>query len=80
MSEVSLREQVVKRWPKCHGVDDKFAVVCEGQNDHFKELAIRARTDHEHFRGISVGVHVDDDKRVVDSVDDLVWCDAVSAR
>ena len=27
MSEVSLRERVVKRWVEGHGVDDKFAVV-----------------------------------------------------
>ena len=38
-----MREQVVKRRSKGHGVDDKFAVVGEGQDDHFKELAIAAR-------------------------------------
>jgi hypothetical protein len=62
MSKVSLREQVVKRRPKGHSVDDKLAVVGEGQHDHFEELAIAARTDYQHLGRISVGVHVDDDQ------------------
>ena len=75
-----MREQVVKRRPKGHGVDDKFAVVGERQDDHFEELAIVARTDHEHLRRISAGVHVDDDGRMVDGVDHFVCGDAVSSR
>ena len=70
----------MKRWAERHGVDDKFAVVGEGQDDHFEELAIAARTDHEHLRRISVGVHVDDDQRMVDSVGDLARGDAMSIR
>ena len=70
----------MKRGPKGHGVDDKFAVVCEGQNEHFEELAIGARADHGHFRRIGVGVRVDDDQCAVDSVDDVVRSDAVSTR
>ena len=70
----------MKRGPKGHGVDDKFAVVGQGQDDHFKELAIAAGADHEHLRRISVGVHVDDDKCMFDSVDHVVRCDAVSTR
>ena len=61
-------------------MDDKFAVVGEGQDDHFEKLAIAARTDHQHLRRISVGVHVDDDQRMLDSVDRFVRSDAVSAR
>ena len=41
-------------------------------DDRFEELAVAAWTDHEHLWRISVGVHVDDDQRMVDSVDDLV--------
>ena len=70
----------MKRGPKCHGVDDKFAVVGQGQDDHLKELAIAARADHEQLRRISVGVHVDHDQRMVDSVDHVVRGDAVSTR
>ena len=75
-----MREQVVKRWAERHGVDDKFAVVDEGQNDHFEELAVAARTDHEHFRRIGVGVHIDEDQRVVDRMGHVVCGDAVSGR
>ena len=75
-----MREQVVKRWPEGHGVNDELAVAREGENDHFEELAIAARTDHEHLRRISVGVHVDDDQRMVDSVGDLARGDAMSIR
>ena len=70
----------MKRGPKGHGVDDKFAVVGQGKDDHFKELAITARADHEHLRRISVGIHVDDDKHMVDSVDHVVRGDAMSTR
>jgi hypothetical protein len=37
-----------------------------------------ARTDHEQLRRISVRVHLDDDKRVVNSMDHVVRGDAVS--
>ena len=67
-----MREQVVKRWAERHGVDDKLAVIGQGQDDHFKELAIAARTDHKHLRRISVWIHVDDDQRMVDGVDNVV--------
>ena len=30
----------MKRWSEGHGVDDKFTVVGEGQDDHFEELAV----------------------------------------
>ena len=68
----------MKHWAERHGVDDKFTVVCEGKDDHFEELAVAARTDHEDLRRISVGVHVDDDQRVVDGVGHVVCGDAVS--
>ena len=68
----------MKRRPEGHGVDHKLAVVGEGQDDDFEELAIGARTDHQHLRRISVGVHVDDDQRMFDSVDHLVRGDPVS--
>ena len=73
-----MGEQVVKRWTERHGVDDKFAIACEGQDDDFAELAIGARTAHQHLRRISVGVHVDDDQRMFDSVDHLIRGDPVS--
>ena len=37
MSEVSFREQVVKRRSERHGVDDEVAVVGECEDDHFEE-------------------------------------------
>ena len=74
-----MREQVVKRRTECHRVDDKFAVAYEGQDDHFEELAVAARTDHEYLRRISVGVHVDEDQRMVDGVDHVVCGDACRA-
>ena len=70
----------MKRWPKGHRVDDEFAIVGEGQDDHFEELPVAARTDHQHLRRISVGVHVNDDQRMVDGVDHFVDSDAVSTR
>ena len=69
----------MKRWAERHGVDDKFAVVGEGKDDHFEELAVAARTDDEHLRRISVGVHIDEDQRVVDGVGHVVCGDAVSS-
>ena len=68
----------MKRRTKGHGVDDKFAVVGEGQDDHFEELAIAVRTDYQHLGRICVGVHVDDDQRMFDSVDHLVRGDPVA--
>ncbi len=61
-------------------MDDKIAVVGEGQDEHFEELAVAARTDHEHLGRVSVWVHVDDDQRVLDGVDYISRRDAVSAR
>ena len=68
----------MKRWTERHGVDDKFAIACEGQDDHFEELAVAARTDHEDLRRISVGVHIDEDQCMVDGVGHVVGGDAVS--
>ena len=75
-----MREQVVKRWPKGHSVDDKFAVVGERQDDHFKELAIAARDRSRAPSADLRRVHADDDVRMVDGVDDLFCGDAVSSR
>ncbi len=68
----------MKSWSKLHGVDDELAFAGQFEDDHFEELAIAARTDHQHLR-VSVGVHVDDDQGVVDSVQDLYGRNTVSA-
>ena len=67
----------MKRWAERHSVDDKFASARDA-DDHFEELAVAARTDHEHFRRISVGVHIDEDQRVVDRRGHVDCGDAVS--
>lgn len=80
MSEVSFLEQVVKRRSERHGVDDEVAVVGECEDDHFEELAIASRTDHQHLGRISLGVHVHDNQRMLDGIDHLVGSDAVPTR
>jgi hypothetical protein len=80
MSKVSFREQVVERGPKRHGMDDKLTVAGESEDDHFEELAIAARTNHQDLRRVRIGVHVHDDQRMLNGIDHLVAINAMSTR
>jgi hypothetical protein len=57
------------------GVDDEWAVVGECEVNHFEELAIASRTDHQHFGRVCIGVHIHDHECVLSSVCDLVGRD-----
>jgi hypothetical protein len=79
MSEISVWEQVVKRWSKRHGVNDEHSVVGKSEDDDFEELPIAARTDHQDLGRISVGVHVDDDHCMVDGVEYVSGANAMAS-
>ena len=70
----------MERRPQPHCVDDEPALVGEREDDHFEEPAIATRADHQQLGRVSIGVHVHDNQRVLDGMDDLLGIDAVSIR
>ena len=49
-------------------MDDEFAVTDEGEDDHFEQLPIVSRSNHQYLRRVGVRIHVYDHQGVLDGV------------